>query len=353
MVYRVHPILYNPGEEVWFAGAQTGNFLPVTGVEFNATGSPGGWLRSKLHIKARTKAPFPHCPATATPSLGNGEKKVVIGRTECSKERDPPPGEPVASKKSRVGRVQRVPPLKRGDGGTRCTRPTLRLPGKPVVSKFQSLHPILEFKRVKTSFILTAILTSICLGGLAMSTAIGSEDAGQRREKAHKAFHDGNFRDAYDALRGLLLDKTVVPAGNDLNEAVASLQRLNRTSEIDELLEAAVKTHAGRPGPLVVPLGRGQSVSSDSPAGVHRGRQVLSRAASRRRRPAGQYARSRPRPRLATDGPGPARRPQGQRPCQGGRLSPGDGRHVDDRPLWAGRIVAVAGQDRSGGPARL
>ena len=55
---------------------------------------------------------------------------------------------------------------------------------------------------VKTSFIVTAILTSICLGGLAMSTAMGSEDVGQRREKAHKAFKEGNFRDAYDALRG-------------------------------------------------------------------------------------------------------------------------------------------------------
>ena len=55
---------------------------------------------------------------------------------------------------------------------------------------------------MKTSFILTAILTSICLGGLAMSTAVGADDAGQRREKAHKAFRDGNFRDAYDAFAG-------------------------------------------------------------------------------------------------------------------------------------------------------
>lgn len=53
-----------------------------------------------------------------------------------------------------------------------------------------------------------------------MSAAIGAEDAGPRREKAHAAFRNGNFRDAYDALRLLLLDKTLVPAGNDLNEAV-------------------------------------------------------------------------------------------------------------------------------------
>ncbi len=85
-----------------------------------------------------------------------------------------------------------------------------------------------------------------------MSTAVGSDDAAQRREKAHQAFKDGNFRDAYDALRGLLLDKTVVPAASDpansdLNEAVVSLQRLNREDEIDELLESAVKTHQGDP----------------------------------------------------------------------------------------------------------
>ena len=84
-------------------------------------------------------------------------------------------------------------------------------------------------------------------GGLAMSTAMGSDDAAQRREKAHKDFKSGNFRDAYDALRGLLLDKTVVPAGDDLNEAVALLERLNRANEIDELLESAVKTHEGDP----------------------------------------------------------------------------------------------------------
>ena len=96
---------------------------------------------------------------------------------------------------------------------------------------------------MKTSFILTAILTSIYWGGLAMSTAVGSDDAGQRREKAHLAFSNGNFRDAYEALRLLLLDKTVVPAGDDLKEAIESLQRLNREDEIDELLESAVKTH--------------------------------------------------------------------------------------------------------------
>ncbi len=105
---------------------------------------------------------------------------------------------------------------------------------------------------MKALLILTAILTSICLGGLAMSTAMGFDDLGQRREKAHKAFKDGNFRDAYDALRALLLDKTVVPADKDmaekdLNDAVASLQRLNRMSEIDELLDSAVKTHEGDP----------------------------------------------------------------------------------------------------------
>ena len=55
---------------------------------------------------------------------------------------------------------------------------------------------------MKTAFILTAILTSVCLGWLALSAAAGAEDVGQRSEKAHKAFKDGNFREAYDALQG-------------------------------------------------------------------------------------------------------------------------------------------------------
>jgi len=41
---------------------------------------------------------------------------------------------------------------------------------------------------VKTSFVLTAMMTGFCLGGLAVSTATGSEDVGQRRETAHKNF---------------------------------------------------------------------------------------------------------------------------------------------------------------------
>jgi hypothetical protein len=45
----------------------------------DATGSPGGYLRSLLHKRLPKNPSFPHSAATALPSLRNGEKKVVTG----------------------------------------------------------------------------------------------------------------------------------------------------------------------------------------------------------------------------------------------------------------------------------
>ena len=98
---------------------------------------------------------------------------------------------------------------------------------------------------MKTSFILTAILTITSLGGRRCQPPLlpTMQGNGVKRPTRPSATAISAMR--YDALRGLLLDKTVVPAGNNLVEAVASLQRLNRNNEIDELLESAVKTHEG------------------------------------------------------------------------------------------------------------
>ena len=67
------------------------------------------------------------------------------------------------------------------------------------------------------------------------------------RGAARQAMRDGNFRDAYDALRQLCLDPRnddLVAA--DLPLAVQCLQRLNRVAETDALIEATVETHAAK-----------------------------------------------------------------------------------------------------------
>src|SRR5262249_2311770 len=69
----------------------------------------------------------------------------------------------------------------------------------------------------------------------------------ERREGANKAFKDGNYKVAYEALRQLVLDKDneATPVGEDLNQAISALQHLGRSDEIDELRESAVTVHSG------------------------------------------------------------------------------------------------------------
>ena len=52
----------------------------------------------------------------------------------------------------------------------------------------------------------------------------------------------GNFKDAYDGLRKIILAPGQ-PVGEDLYRAVTCLERLNRTDEIDE------SAGSGRQGP--------------------------------------------------------------------------------------------------------
>ena len=86
---------------------------------------------------------------------------------------------------------------------------------------------------------------AVLLGALAIGAE--SSDSNRTAERAHcqKLYDNGNFKDAYDGLRRLVLD-----SGNDsssvvgdLNLAVTCLQQLGRVSETDELLEAGIKAH--------------------------------------------------------------------------------------------------------------
>ncbi len=67
----------------------------------------------------------------------------------------------------------------------------------------------------------------------------------ETRASANKAMTDGNWKDAYDTFSKLALD----PANDteelhaDFNNAVACLQRLGRTNEIDAFRDKAIATH--------------------------------------------------------------------------------------------------------------
>ncbi|HEY0981429.1 alpha-2-macroglobulin family protein [Schlesneria sp.] len=94
----------------------------------------------------------------------------------------------------------------------------------------------------KLTFLLSAL--SFCV----VSWSALAEEAGDpvNRGAVRKEFEAGNFKTAYEGARKLLLDEKsdAAKVGGDLAIAVQSLQNLGRTNEVDELIEAAVKTHA-------------------------------------------------------------------------------------------------------------
>jgi uncharacterized protein YfaS (alpha-2-macroglobulin family) len=65
------------------------------------------------------------------------------------------------------------------------------------------------------------------------------------RDKARKLFQDGNYKEAYDGLRALVLDPKADPrlVPEDLSLAVQALQALSRVDEADDLREKAVAAH--------------------------------------------------------------------------------------------------------------
>ena len=63
----------------------------------NATGLPGGYLRSPLQTGGPVAHIFSQTPATAKPSPEFGKSRVLLAGKGCSFERETPPGKPVAS----------------------------------------------------------------------------------------------------------------------------------------------------------------------------------------------------------------------------------------------------------------
>jgi len=97
-----------------------------------------------------------------------------------------------------------------------------------------------SFRRLTTAALIGMLLT-------ALAVLAGSEERNfaADHERYQKLYDNGNYKDAYDGLRRLILD----PANDsgsvagDLNLAVTCLQQLGRIDETDELLEDAVKGH--------------------------------------------------------------------------------------------------------------
>jgi len=64
------------------------------------------------------------------------------------------------------------------------------------------------------------------------------------RTQAQKLLRDGNFREAYDGLKRLLLDANAAATPEDLSQAVQCLSHLSRIQEFDELVEKTVSANS-------------------------------------------------------------------------------------------------------------
>ena len=92
----------------------------------------------------------------------------------------------------------------------------------------------------------------ILTGALALTMAVvwnlsaGSPSHRRQRDSMTKLFQAGNYKDAYEGLRKLALDKANDPleVGKDLDLGVASLVKLGRIDEADDFREAVAAVHA-------------------------------------------------------------------------------------------------------------
>ena len=87
------------------------------------------------------------------------------------------------------------------------------------------------------------LLLSVLVAGVLPAAEPG--DSAARRKQSQAAMGAGNYKDAYEGFRKLVLDCQDDPrlAGNDLAAAIQCLGKLNREEEIDALVEDAVKIH--------------------------------------------------------------------------------------------------------------
>src|SRR5688500_6984645 len=96
---------------------------------------------------------------------------------------------------------------------------------------------------------LTLTLTFVLTGGLLLALTL-TASAAQRDEPSDlnrllQIYRDGNYAEAYDGLRkrALAKDTASTEMSRIIETAIASLQQLNRVSEIDEFREQAGAAH--------------------------------------------------------------------------------------------------------------
>ncbi len=84
----------------------------------------------------------------------------------------------------------------------------------------------------------------VCLAAASWLLAV-DEPLQERRDNLMKAYQAGNYKDAYDGLRKLALDPLSDPlkVGDDLQTGINALRNLGRVDEVDEFIEAVVRTH--------------------------------------------------------------------------------------------------------------
>ncbi len=84
-----------------------------------------------------------------------------------------------------------------------------------------------------------------CLVGVAWLWAADRPTLQPQRDNLTKAYHAGNYKDAYEGLRKLALDPQNDPlkVGSDLNLGISCLQQLGRVDEIDDFREAVIAVH--------------------------------------------------------------------------------------------------------------
>ncbi len=99
--------------------------------------------------------------------------------------------------------------------------------------------------RVPFRSLAIACISGLLVAALAMLAASAEPKSTADHAKWQKLYDAGNYKDAYDGLRLLILDSANDSDGVavDLNLAVTCLQQLGRIDETDELLESAVKSH--------------------------------------------------------------------------------------------------------------
>ena len=92
--------------------------------------------------------------------------------------------------------------------------------------------------------VLLAIPVAIVLMGAGEPST--PEEIDLLRKKAEKTMRDGNIKEACDLYQKLALDPGDNPVlvGNDLNQAIACLNQLNRANENDSFREKVVNVHS-------------------------------------------------------------------------------------------------------------